>query len=261
MQSNTKIYLYVITLTVIIAAVLSVLYNALNPLFIANKEVAKKTQILACIPGEKSGVSDIAAVFNENVLTVVLNAQGEVIYEQKEKGNQDNSDEVKTFLSKLNERGQGVRYAKLSDIDLSSEEKFTADKRIYPIYKYQTPESSFFVVSVRGNGLWDKIWGYIALQKTDGVWKVAGVNFDHKNETPGLGAEIKDNQGFKNLFKDKRIYDENNSYVSVAVLKKGIKNPEYQVKAISGATVTCDGVSEMLYRGIGYYRPYLESIQ
>lgn len=262
MQSNTKIYLYVIQLTVVIAAVLSVLYNVLNPTFLLNKEKAKKTQILNCIPDQKSAVEDIASVYDEKMLTVLLNAKGEVIFEQKESGSQEKNPELKKVLDELNQRGQGVKYSKLVDVDLSSEEKFAEDKRVYPVYKYATAGNNFFyVVSVRGNGLWDKIWGYIALEKKGNNWQIVGVNFDHKNETPGLGAEIKDSKAFKDQFKEKQLFDDKGNYVSVAVLKKGIKHPEYQVKSISGATVTALGVSDMLYKGIGHYLPYLQSIK
>lgn len=262
MQSNTKIYLYVIKLTVVIAAVLSVLYTSLNPLFLLNKEKAKKTQILNCIPDQQSSVADIASVYDEKVLTILLDAKGTVLFEQKEAGKQDDNPDAKAVLAKLNERGLGVKYAKLVDVDLSSEEKFPLEKRVYPIYKYVADGGkSYYVTSVRGNGLWDKIWGYIALEKKDNNWLIAGVNFDHKNETPGLGAEIKDSKDFKDQFKEKQIFDAAGNYVSVAVLKKGIKHPEYQVKAISGATVTSVGVSDMLHKGIGYYLPYLESLK
>ena len=76
----------------------------------------------------------------------------------------------------------------------------------------------FILVSVRGSGLWDEIWGSIALE--DDFNTITGATFDHKGETPGLGAEIKDNPKFPSQFVGKKIYDENGEYVSVQV-KKG----------------------------------------
>ena len=113
------------------------------------------------------------------------------------------------------------------------------------------------IVSVRGNGLWDKIWGYISLDNKNGKWIVSAVNFEHKAETPGLGAEIKDSKDFKDQFKGKQIFDNGGKYVSVAVVKAP-KNKDWEVKSISGATVTSVGVSEMMIRGISYYLPFIE---
>ena len=90
---------------------------------------------------------------------------------------------------------------------------------------------------------------------------VAGASFDHAGETPGLGAEIKDNPGFAAQFPGKSLYNEGGEYTSVIVKKGGAKNPTYEVDGISGATVTCDGVTDMLYDGIKYYKPYFESIK
>jgi Na+-transporting NADH:ubiquinone oxidoreductase subunit C len=111
-------------------------------------------------------------------------------------------------------------------------------------------------MSVRGNGLWDKIWGYIALK--DDFNTIVGTSFGHVAETPGLGAEIKDNPNFSKQFVGKKIY-EGDEYVSVAVLKGGSRRNAHQVDGISGATITSRGVDEMLYKGISPYLPYFES--
>ena len=256
MESNIKIYLYVLVMTGISAAILSTLYNVLDPLQAANREGAKKKAILSSLPNFKSDV-DAAGVFDARVKTVLLDATGKVVFEQKADTKKEDIDKQ---MAKLNERGAGVKYAKLVDIDLALEEKFPLEKRIYPVYRFEVEGGKTMqIVTVRGNGLWDKIWGYISLDNKDGKWLVAGVNFEHKAETPGLGAEIKDSKGFKDEFKGKQIYDNSGKYVSVAVVKAP-KNKDWEVKSISGATVTSVGVSEMMIRGISYYLPYLETI-
>ena len=125
------------------------------------------------------------------------------------------------------------------------------------MYVYKGEKATFYLVSVRGNGLWDKIWGTIALQ--DDFNTIAGVSFDHVTETAGLGAEIKDSPAFKQQFVGKKIYNDNNEFVSVAVVKGGIKKPEHQVDAIAGATITSNGVTEMMENGLEVYLPYFES--
>ncbi|MEM9822777.1 MAG: FMN-binding protein, partial [Bacteroidota bacterium] len=106
---------------------------------------------------------------------------------------------------------------------------------------------------------WDDIWGNIALK--DDLSTIVGAAFDHKGETPGLGAEIKDNPAFPAKFKQKQIYDASGNYTSVDVVKPGIKTTSHSVDGISGATVTCVGVAEMLDRGIAYYEPYLKTLK
>src|SRR5690606_7287922 len=109
----------------------------------------------------------------------------------------------------------------------------------------------FFILSVRGSGLWDEIWGNVALEED--LRTLAGASFDHKGETPGLGAEIKDNPAFSAQFLGKTIYDQTGEFTSVTVRKGGAKDPANEVDGISGATITCNGVTEMLDRGIQYY--------
>ena len=101
-------------------------------------------------------------------------------------------------------------------------------------------------IRLDGKGLWGPIWGYAVLTE-DGT-TVKGVAFDHKSETPGLGAKITE-EDFMKSFEGKRLYDKNGNFVSVRVLKAG-KEPEIaeenRVDAISGATITSRGVDEMM---------------
>ena len=159
----------------------------------------------------------------------------------------------------INTQGQELEGTLVADkIDMAKERKKPEAERKLPLFIYEANGESFYIVSVRGNGLWDEIWGNIAI-KGD-LNTVAGAAFDHKGETPGLGAEIKDNPSFARMFKDKKLYDEAGKYMSIKVAKR-VRTPEHEVDAISGATVTCDGVSEMMYRGIKYYEPYLQKIK
>ncbi|MCB0547690.1 MAG: NADH:ubiquinone reductase (Na(+)-transporting) subunit C [Phaeodactylibacter sp.] len=158
----------------------------------------------------------------------------------------------------LNMQGEAVNDVKAETIDMAKERKKPESERRLPLYIYEHNGEKFYILSVRGNGLWDEIWGNIAL-KGDGN-TIAGAAFDHKGETPGLGAEIKDNPSFPEQFQGKKIYDDG-EFVSVKVRKGGAKDPEHEVDAISGATVTSDGVTEMLYRGINYYQPFLKEIR
>ena len=106
--------------------------------------------------------------------------------------------------------------------------------------------TSGIAIRLDGKGLWGPIWGYAVLTE-DGA-TVKGVAFDHKSETPGLGAKITE-ESFMKSFEGKKLYDRNGIFVSVRVLKAG-KEPEIadenRVDAISGATITSRGVDEMM---------------
>ena len=106
--------------------------------------------------------------------------------------------------------------------------------------------TSGIALRLDGKGLWGPIWGYAVVSEDGQTLK--GVSFDHKSETPGLGAKITE-EAFLNSFKGKKLYDKDGNFVSVRVLKPGtcseIAN-ENRVDAISGATLTSKGVDEML---------------
>ncbi|MDD4847227.1 MAG: NADH:ubiquinone reductase (Na(+)-transporting) subunit C [Bacteroidales bacterium] len=122
-----------------------------------------------------------------------------------------------------------------------------SNKESYDIVCFD--QSSGIVIPVNGKGLWGPIWGYVVL--ADDHSTIKGVFFAHKSETPGLGGEIS-TEKFCSSFEGKKIFDENGQFVSVKVVKGGVLNstinPIHGVDAISGGTVTSQGVEEMLYR-------------
>jgi len=158
----------------------------------------------------------------------------------------------------LDANGKLVEGIKAESIDMAAEEKKPANQRHYPLFVYKGDKGKLYLTSIRGNGLWDKIWGYVAFGED--LNTVAGVSFGHAAETPGLGAEISDNPNFPAQFHGKQIMEDGN-YVSVAVVKGGVKKPAHEVDGISGATITSNGVSEMFHKGLQPYLPYFESLK
>lgn len=210
----------------------------------------------------KAGAERNEAIFNKRaILLSVENYLGEKTV------NQLSDDEVASIFENqveqvvLNMEGEELDNIQAEDIDMAKERKKPEAERRLPLYIFTDNETGekFYILSVRGNGLWDEIWGNIALESD--METIAGAAFDHQGETPGLGAEIKDNASFRKQFEGKKIYDEDGDYTAVVVRKNGARNDRYEVDGISGATVTCDGVTEMLKRGIKYYQPYLEKVE
>jgi len=243
-KKEMNVYLYVIMITSVTALVLSLLYTSLNPIFEANKAEAKKAAILSCIPDSTLDLTNIeeVALAYADVTMYAVNIAGDVYSDTEED------------LAKINALAinGAKKYGTLAELELANEEKKAEKDRVYPVYE----RNGTYVVAIRGNGLWDKIWGYIALEND--LNTISGVYFDHKNETPGLGAEIKDNSAFKEQFIGKKIFEGNN--VALTVLKR-FKKGEHFVTGISGATITCDGVTKMFAKGMSKYETYFEGLK
>jgi Na+-transporting NADH:ubiquinone oxidoreductase subunit C len=148
-------------------------------------------------------------------------------------------------------------------IDIKKEEALAKKgdyKRRLPLFIGEKDGKTYYIIPVRGKGLWDAIWGYVAL---DQDYVIQGVYFDHKGETPGLGANIKE-RFFMDDFKGEKIF-KGNEFMGVAVVK-GNNDPlnedkdDNEIDALSGATITSSGVTAMLKKDLRLYLPCLEKI-
>ena len=113
-----------------------------------------------------------------------------------------------------------------------------------------------YVIPVYGMGLWGAINGYIAINADKST--VFGTYFDHESETAGLGAEIKDNRAWQNQFQGKKLFAQDPHKIALAVSKK-VEDPSTQVDGITGATLTSNGVTEMLQTCLGAYMNFLKA--
>ena len=102
-----------------------------------------------------------------------------------------------------------------------------------------------YIIPLNGTGLWSPIWGYLALDSTS---TVVGAAFDHKGETPGLGGEIASDK-FAARFIGKRMDSE-----PIHLKKNADKENPYEVDAISGGTMTSNGVTAMLAKAYEDYK-------
>ncbi|HUH46139.1 MAG TPA: Na(+)-translocating NADH-quinone reductase subunit C, partial [Arenibacter sp.] len=148
-------------------------------------------------------------------------------------------------------------------IDLNKEETLakTGKTRRLPLFIGEKDGKTYYIIPMRGKGLWDAIWGFMAL---DTNMVVQGVYFDHAGETPGLGANIKERY-FMDDFTGESIL-EGNRLAGIAVAK-GNNDPTNErkndnaVDALAGSTITGDGVSAMISSTVKLYKPYLETIR
>jgi Na+-transporting NADH:ubiquinone oxidoreductase subunit C len=132
----------------------------------------------------------------------------------------------------------------------------SADGGTLPLYESKAGGRHLYIIPVSGSGLWGPIWGYVAVE---GDWDtIAGVVFDHKGETPGLGAEITTPK-FTDQFVGKKLFN-GGELVGISVLKGAgsSRGNDHAVDAISGGTITSRAVETMIRTTFGEYKSYIE---
>ena len=134
--------------------------------------------------------------------------------------------------------------AKYAEV-VKSEEK--AGNQIY--YACEIDGQKKYVFPLKGMGLWGGISAFVSVD--DDLNTIYGAYFNHESETAGLGAEIKDSQVWQENFQGKKIFADDGQ-MAIGVVKK-VENPTSEVDCVTGATLTCNGVDEMLKEGLKFY--------
>jgi len=135
------------------------------------------------------------------------------------------------------------------------------DRRL-PLFIAEKDQKKYYVAPIRGKGLWNSIWGYIAMDEN---MVIQGAYFDHKAETPGLGANI-NQRFFMDDFIGENLLDSNGDFKGITVSKSN-QDPRNEIKddnevdAIAGATITGDGVSAMIKSDLRLYVPYFKKLK
>jgi len=146
-------------------------------------------------------------------------------------------------------------------VDMKKQSKLAKSERKMPLYVGERDGKKFYVIPTYGKGLWDAIWGYVAL---DDQLIVQGATFDHKGETPGLGANIKERY-FMDDFIGESIM--NNGKFAGITVAKGNNDPVNKIKddnevdALAGATITGDGVTAMIKSTLKSYIPHIQNLK
>jgi Na+-transporting NADH:ubiquinone oxidoreductase subunit C len=151
-------------------------------------------------------------------------------------------------------------------IDLKQEEAKAKNKkepyeRRLPLFIGEKEGKSYYIIPMRGKGLWDAIWGFVSL---DEDLIVQGIFFDHKGETPGLGSNIKERY-FMDDFHGESLFD-GDTFKGIDVAK-GNNDPlnkdkkDNEVDALAGATITGNGLAAMIKKDLRMYLPYLKNIK
>lgn len=241
-RSNTYIILFSVALTVILGGLLSLASVGLKPAQQKQIELDTKKKILGAVMDISSyeNPNDILALYDEKVESIVVDING---------------DEVTT-----DDKGNPMVAEK---VNIQKNYRFAPEERLFPVFKFKNDPNSeqvdAYIFPMFGAGLWDWISGYLALEND--LNTIKGVAFDHKQETPGLGARITSEE-VRDRFVGKKIY-EGGKLVSVSMVK-GEGNSgltDHQVDGMSGATLTGKGVNSMLQSYLGYYQSYINKVK
>ena len=223
--SNRYIFIFSLVMVVSVAILLSLTALLLQPRQAMNVEVEKKMNILSSI-NIVSEKTDAVQLYDKYIRDSYV----------------------------INTEGKHIEGANAFTVGLRSEQKKPLAEQYLPVFIAVTDNGdTLHIFPLEGKGLWGPIWGYVALMPDMNT--IAGATFDHKGETPGLGAEI-NTTPFENQFLKKSIF-EGGKFVSVRVVKGGadLSDP-HEVDGISGGTITSNGLEEMIRDGLFKYEKY-----
>ena len=225
-NSNVYTIVYASVMVIIAAFLLAFVASVLKSPQEANIANDKRGQILSSL--NIRNVNDVTDEYNKVILhDLILDANGQVIKE-------DGGFEVESK-------------------DITA--KNPADKKL-PLYVAKVNNDTIYVVPLYGRGLWGGISGYLALKKDFDT--VFGSYFTHESETAGLGARIVEEE-FQEKFIGKMAFSDSTFQKVALVLSKKIENPEHEVDAITGATLTSNGVSEMFQTSLLPYQKFFSA--
>ncbi len=230
-QNNAYTVCYVALLVLIVGLGLSLVYQALRPMQEANMANDKKKQILAAALISPSKGENVAELYKTHIIETF------------------NTD----YTGRRIEGGTDP-----FDVNVEAEVKKPERERILPVFVCRAEGADRYILPVYGAGLWGPIWGYVAVDPDGST--IYGAYFAHQGETPGLGAEI-EKPAFTSEFRGKNLYSDG-IFTSVAVVKSGhAPQAGASVDAISGATITSHGVSEMLRNSLAAYNNFFKQLQ
>ncbi|GGD24718.1 Na(+)-translocating NADH-quinone reductase subunit C [Hyunsoonleella pacifica] len=243
-DKNSYTIIFAIAMVVVVGSLLAFTASSLRPNIDENKRMEKQQNILYAMGvNGNEGTGDITFVGTDVV-----------------------ADEFSKYIKKQLVIENGVakedKEAYLIDIKKEQAKAKNGEIRRLPLFVGEKDGKTFYIAPIRGKGLWDAIWGYVALDK-DMV--VQGAFFDHAGETPGLGANIKQRY-FMDDFEGEQLLTEAGVFKGITVAKgnadpKNEIKDDYEVDALAGATITGDGVTAMIKKDLKLYLPYFKTLK
>ena len=239
-DKNSYTVIFAVVMVLVVGSLLAFTASSLKPAITENERFEKQQNIL------------YAMGINENV-------EGSVNFIPTDKVEAEFGKYIKEQLVIQNGKIEKDSSAYL--IDLKQQLAKDMSERKLPLFVGEKEGKDYYIIPMYGKGLWDAIWGFIALDEN---YVVQGVYFDHKGETPGLGANIKERY-FMDDFTGEEIMA-GTEYEGITVAK-GNNDPlnerkdDGKVDALAGATITGNGVTAMINSTVKLYIPYLKDLK
>lgn len=229
-------------MTVVIGGILSFTSQVLAPAQKKSIELDTKQSILMAVMQLNKG-DDALDIYSKRIKSMVVDIDGNPV-EKNKKGN--------SIVAE--------------DVNILKNYKKDAQVREYPVYEYMSEtnpdEVEAYILPLYGAGLWNAIYGYVALEKD--LNTIKGVSFGHVQETPGLGARIASAE-IEDRYKGKTIFDDQGNLVSITMLKGEKKDPSlfgtHEVDGMSGSTLTAKGLNAMVKDYLGCYESFIKKNQ
>ena len=242
-DSNGYTMVFAVIMVFVVGSLLAFLASSLKPAIKENERIEKQQNILYAM-----GVNENDASNANFVSTKIAGA------------------EFKKYIKKQLVL-EGNKVSESQDaylIDVKKQQANAKDGKVrkLPLFVGEKEGKTFYVAPIRGKGLWDAIWGYVSMDEN---MVVQGAYFDHKGETPGLGANIKQRY-FMDDFIGEHLMTAAGVFKGITV-KKGNNDAvnedktDYEVDAIAGATITGDGVSAMIKKDLSLYVSYFKNLK
>jgi Na+-transporting NADH:ubiquinone oxidoreductase subunit C len=241
-DSNLYTILFAIGMVLVVGSLLAFLASSLKPTIDENKRIEKQQNILYAM-----GVNE--------------NDESSAIFVSKDKVGEEFSKYITKQLVIQGGKTTEDKNAYLIDVKKEQTAEKEGKERRLPLFVGEKDGKTFYIAPIRGKGLWDAVWAYVAMDEN---MVVQGAYFDHKGETAGLGANIK-----LRFFMDDFIGEhlkKDGSFKGIAISKsnndpKNIDKTDNEVDAIAGATITGDGVSAMIKSELRKYVSFFNTLK
>ncbi len=226
---------------------------ALGPRQAENKDLDQQKQVLLVAglmqPGQQVSPDEVTGLFTKNIRPEVINLKT---------GDEDKAVKAATFDQRRAQKDPATSTA--APDNAAKVFRLPNDALVYHVLK--DGKTDMLILPIEGYGLWSVLYGYLAVDKDANTIK--GITFYAHAETPGLGGEV-DNPKWKALWPGRKIYDDKGQ-PALTVIKGRAGDPKtdpYRVDGLSGATITSNGVSNLMqfWFGPNGFGPFMKKFK
>lgn len=248
-DSIQKTLMVAILLCLVCSIIVAGAAVSLKPIQLANKQLDKNYNILLAAglaSKEKMGREQIETAFKQ-ITTRIVNLEAGRYATDAELETIKAAGYNPSAYDQLKASKDPALSASLpSDKDLANIRRLEKFAAVYTVESNGVIEK--MVLPVHGYGLWSTLYGFLALEGD--LQTVVGLGFYSHGETPGLGGEV-DNPAWKALWNGKKLYNDSGDLAIQVVKGKAAADDMNSVDGLSGATLTSNGVSNLVQFWVG----------